>query len=193
MKWIGNLVPLPFFVIPVVYGYRLLTAGFRPDPSGYTWIGIGFAAGWLAVALLGGLPNPWLRCRLMAREAIQPVRGQWFVGCSPTGFKNALDPHQDIGILSLGFDEMTYVGDQSRWTMSRSEIKSIRFRPNVHTMLLLGGWLEIERQDGTALARVRVEPRSGIWVVSSLWLLPKLRRRIADWWLGPSSSRNRVS
>ena len=67
-----------------------------------------------------------------------------FVGCATPTYAGWLDPHEDVGFLLMEGDRLVFHGDRLNLVMMKADIATVRYRPNVHTMVGLGRWVSVE-------------------------------------------------
>lgn len=180
-KWIGNLIPLPFFLGPVAYGLWLLFSTFHPDLRGNWWIGGGFVSGWLSLNLFGLTGNRKLRKELIKRFGEHKRLPHWFVGFARPSYRSALDPHEDLGFLMLHADELEFEGDSFRIALQKQDITRIHFLPNTHSLLLLGRWIAIEGTVESKSVRMLIEPRERGTLIGNLFFGVKVKKEIEGW------------
>lgn len=157
----GNLAPLvlacPLFVLAVM---RILKVG--PD-FGVFGLTLGFfIVGWLATNFLGLWGNGKMRRVMEARfrsEHPDDDRPRFFVGFARPTFRGLLDPHEDVGFLVVGDDEVLFFGSENQVRMPWSVVSAVGTRRNIHSWLGLGGWICVEGVVGGQVVRLLVEPR----------------------------------
>jgi hypothetical protein len=135
------------------------------DPLGapLAWLVGGQVAGWLGVAFLGGTSNQAMREELavrLARRLPAPPASADFVGLSTTQHRSLADPHEDVGFLYLQPNGLSFWGEKYQMHVPWQSIESIRSRPNVHTWLGLGGWIELVGVEHGTPFRLWIEPRA---------------------------------
>ncbi len=156
-KLMSNLVPALVFVPIFSTGIVL----FQRDQSVAAAVCFGSSVvfGLFAVNLLGLFQN-----RIMRAELKPLVHGRreplWFVGIGKPGAVGALDPHEDLGFLLLTQSGVEFIGELSHYQIPYTNIFSVSFSMNAHSLLGLGRWIAIEgRHDGKKF-RLLVEPRT---------------------------------
>ncbi len=173
-QWMGNVVPALVFVPGFLAGLVLiLTSG---DPLGLgLWLLVGsFALGWLTVNAFGLFANQAMRAELSARLGLTASGGE-FVGFARPTYRSGLDPHEDVGFLVLGEEGLRFTGDTLTVDLPWDAVERIRLRPNIHTLLGLGGWISIEGHLDGAPVRMLVEPRNH----NTLWANARERRDLS--------------
>lgn len=157
----GNLIPAllaaPFLVVSVDE-----LARHGPTAKGL-FLGLGFlAVGWLAVNFIGLIGNASLRraveMRFKDTYGFDRAR-KWFVGFSRPGHRGLLDPHEDVGFLVFRDGLLEYFGERYRYEIPFADVRAVKKRPNVHSVLGLGGWVSVEAEAGGKPVRLLVEPR----------------------------------
>ncbi|MBS1723680.1 MAG: hypothetical protein JSS66_12085 [Armatimonadetes bacterium] len=180
---VGNIVPL-LIALPllVLGGIKAQTEGFFGQALllllgsvSVAWLAtnfIGLAGGWGLKAEMG---------RRLHQERPFDKSEKLFVGFSRPQFSGWLDPHEDVGFLIIHADRLEFFGGGRRVELSKSNVEKIRFKPNIHTWVGLGGWTAIEGQaDGTPV-RMLVEPRERPTHLGNAVLGRRLRKRLAEW------------
>lgn len=154
---------------------------------------------WLGLVVLGGIVAAvslnWLGCldnaRMKAefleayRARVGSLKGEkFFVGFAQPGFSSLLDPHQDIGFLSIDQDQIDFVGELFQVRLARKDCVSVSFRPNPHSLLGYGGWICIEgKQSGTPF-RLQIEPREKSTLIQNKKLAHAVKKRLEAWLKG---------
>lgn len=114
--------------------------------------------GWLALAFFGLWSNSAMRTELgqrFGRERGQANGSVLFVGLSRANYRSLLDPHEDIALLIFYSDELEVYGEKNQFRLRRESISSLRLRPNTHSLILLGGWIEFGCGEQTFLIESR--------------------------------------
>lgn len=180
----GNLLPAIFALPPMAYGvWRLYVASQILGP-GLVWIGAGVVAGWLAMNFLGLYQNGRMR-RDMLRD-YRSERGEdgldkLFVGMARPTYSSIVDPHEDVGFLILHGDRLEYWGEDLKVSLGRSQIKDVRFRPNAHSLVGLGGWISIEGISDGKPVRLLIEPREKSTLLGNIAFSRQLRKKLERW------------
>lgn len=176
---IGNLLPIlcaaPFGILGLVLMYRegaLLGRGFAV-------FSLTPIVGWLAVNWLGLFENGAMR-RAMERRAIHLPDERWFVGAATPTFVGLLDPHEDVGFLWIDDENIGFFGEHLRISIRRASVTSIRFRPNIHSLIGLGRWVSIEAVIDGHPAQLRIEPRERPTLFGNRRLSRAIRDRLMD-------------
>ncbi len=154
--------------------------------KGLLWLSVTPVAGWIAVNFLGLYQNRIMHREMTLRlrsERPNPPYRRYFVGMATPAFRGLLDPHEDVGFLLVHPDKIEFFGERIRVEIHRPEIREIRIRPNVHTLIGLGRWVSIEAEVDGKQARLMVELRQRPTLLGNLLmsrtLLKKLRRWLA--------------
>ncbi|GMV88309.1 MAG: hypothetical protein AMXMBFR81_12400 [Chthonomonas sp.] len=171
----GNVVPTLLFLPGFAAGLVLIL--LTGDPLGLgLWLLVGsFAVGWLAVNALGLYGNQAMRTELSARVGLSASGGD-FVGFARPAYRSGLDPHEDVGFLVLGREGLRFAGDSLQVELPWAAVERVRLRPNIHSLLGLGGWVSIEGSLDGAPVRMLVEPRNH----NTLWANSRERRALAQ-------------
>lgn len=155
-KLMANLVPALAFVPVFAIGLMLYQRG--QHTAALAFLIASPIVGLVAVNFLGLYQNSQMKLELrglLGKEDAEPI----FVGFSRPGSISALDPHDDLGWLVVGTRSVKFFGEKGAYDLPWSDIRAVRFRPNVHTLLGLGRWISFEGlKDGKQL-RMMVEPR----------------------------------
>jgi hypothetical protein len=183
-KLMANLVPACFFV-------PLFAAGLLLFQRGHVSLALALfaatpVAGWLAVNSFGLFENRKMKAEL--RRLLDGVAGAVFVGFAPPGRVSALDPHQDLGWLLIHPDRIEFRGERATHVMMRGEIGSVRFRPNVHSLVGLGRWISIEGTRNGKPVRMLIEPRERSTLLANRKLGAQLLDRLLSWMNSPHTS-----
>lgn len=148
----------------------------------------GFAAmtvtAWVAVNFLGLVGNASMKRALGFRldtERPDLSNERFFVGLATPKHRGMLDPHEDVGFILLGNDSLEVYGDTLRLTLGKSEIETIRFRPNVHSMVGLGRWISIEGTTDGVKFRLNLEPRERNTLLGNRAFGKVLLARLQEW------------
>ncbi len=155
-KWMANLLPLLCWVPFAVGGIVLFQEGLR-TLAFVAWALVPLA-GWFGINLFGLYQNEAMKREL---HSLRPADAKLvrFVGIATPRHRSLLDAHEDVGWLILEEDSLRFVGERKRIQLAKNEIRSVRFRPNVHSLLGLGRWIAIEGTHEGKRFLLRVEPR----------------------------------
>lgn len=133
-----------------------------------------------------------------------------FVGMARPTYNSIVDPHEDVGFLvfhgegegpslrdpsyaGTGHESgserssradsarLEYWGEKLKVVLRRSQIKSIGFRPNAHTLVGLGGWVSVEAIADGKPVRLMIEPRERSTLLGNVRFAKLLRRNLAAW------------
>lgn len=191
-KWLGNLLPALFFLPPMAYGIYWMLEQDNIIGAGLWWIVFGTVLGWIGLNLFGLIQNAFMR-REMKRELsakqIEFDCPHYFVGFSSPRFFSILDAHEDVGFVFLREATLEFVGEANELKVPRREIKSISFRPNIHTWVGLGRWISIEGTHKGTRFRMNVEPREKNILMLNLLASGKIKREIEDWQVQTNGSK----
>lgn len=178
----GNLIPAALSVPFGVLGWL----SYRPESglSGASlWYLVAFpVAGWVCANLFGYFQNARMREELIRKigpKNLPMPADRCFVGFARPSFRGILDAHEDVGFLEFGETELKFRGETHEVALCWNQIRTVAFRPNLHTLVLLGGWASVEGEvDGTPV-RLLVEPREKPTMFGSFLMNRGLRRKIA--------------
>jgi len=186
-KWLGNLVPIPFWLIPTVTGVWLTFHSGKILGPGLWILVAGQFIGWIALNLFGLFENGRIKRDSMRNLTLRrpPAAGPViFVGCASSRHHSLLDAHEDVGFLAFGPHELEFIGDEKRVRLIREQITKVRFLPNVHSLLGLGRWISVEAIINGMPVRLLVEPRERNTLLGNLALSGWLKKTIVDWRAG---------
>ncbi|MDI9635570.1 hypothetical protein QPK87_14115 [Kamptonema cortianum] len=179
----GNLLPIlfcaPFLALALrEFGDAGATTLF------FVWVASFCVSGWLAINFLGLTGNRSLKRTLRRRLPVlyeDLTADSIFVGFSRPGHRGLLDPHQDIGFLVIGENDLTFFGEIQKFSLEKDLITSISSKPNIHSVLFLGGWIAITAQAGERLYQMRIEPREKSTLLGNNRYRRRLIRQLNDW------------
>jgi hypothetical protein len=186
-KWLGNIVPMLFWILPTVGGVIwVFLSGKILGPGFWVLIG-GQVLGWISLNLFGLYENGRIKRDSMRNLALRrpPAPGPViFVGCASTRHHSLLDAHEDVGFLAFGPHEIEFIGDDRRMRILREQIQKVHFQPNVHSIVGLGRWISIEATINGLPVRLLLEPRERNTLLGNFMLSGWLRQVIEDWQRG---------
>jgi len=186
-KWLGNLVPMFFWLAPTAVGVYLVIQSTKMIGPGLWLVIGGQVVGWIALNLFGLFENGRIKRDSMRNLTLRrpPAPGPViFVGCSSTRHHSLLDAHEDVGFLSFGPEELEFIGDDKRMRITREQIVKVHFSPNVHTIVGLGRWIVVEAMINGLPARLLLEPRERNTLLGNLLISKWLKGVIVDWRAG---------
>lgn len=159
-------------VIPLLLGLLVGVVSFVVNPILGAIAGI--IAAYFGVHQWGFFENAKIDRELRARTG-KDGELIGFVYCEPP---TMLDAHAEIGILNLESDRLTINTEAANYSLNRDQIVAIGRRSNIHSLLLLGGWIAIELADGKAF---RFESRKLNTMGASRKRTNQLYRELSDW------------
>ena len=183
-KWLGNLIPALFWVPPAVIGLYQVVVKSQFIGTGLWLLMLSTVLGWLAVNQFGFFENARMKKQL---ENILKVSGQevgserFFVGFATPKFSSMLDAHEDVGFLSIYPDHISFVSELRSIELSKGDIHEVRFRPNVHSIILLGRWVSLEGKSGGKEIRLLIEPRERTTLLGNRLYGTRLLHRLKKW------------
>jgi hypothetical protein len=186
-KWLGNLVPIFFWLVPTVGGIVWIFLSGKILGSGLWLLLSGQVIGWIALNFFGLFENARIRRDSMRNLTLRrpPAPGPViFVGCASSRHHSMLDAHEDVGFLAFGPYELEFIGDEKRMCILREQITGVRFLPNVHTIVALGRWISVEAIINGLPVRLLLEPRERNSMLGNLALSGWLKKTIEDWRAG---------
>jgi len=180
----GNVVPLSLALPLLGLGLGMMYLSGRIFSPGLGLVALSIIVGWLMTNFFGLYENHIMKqqmaWRLNAALKDLPTR-RYFVGVATPSFKGMLDPHEDVGYLLIFRDRIDYHGEKMRLSLKRSEIRGFERRPNIHTLIALGGWLSIlAERDGKAI-ELKVEVRERPTLRANRRLTRLLFSRLRQW------------
>ncbi|MBX3118009.1 MAG: hypothetical protein KF784_03020 [Fimbriimonadaceae bacterium] len=183
-KFMGNFLPALFSLPFGVLGFFAMFRQGQLIGSGLLWFALWPLSAIVLVNFLGLFQNGQMRQLLAKRLSAplaEPKTASWFVGFARPAFKDLLDPHEDVGFLVLRDDRIEFLGESIQVEIQKRQIHKISFRPNVHTIIGLGGWLSVDGTvDGTRV-RLLVEPREKKTLLGNLLLNRRIRKKLRAW------------
>jgi hypothetical protein len=182
-KWMGNLLPLLFWLPPTTYGVYWMAKNGQIVGLGLWCLIAASILGWLAVNFLGLWQNRRMR-RQLARildAKGEKVMDSPFVGIATPSYSSLLDPHEDVGFLKFEPGRLIFLSETRRLELNRPGLKRVNFRANVHTLLGLGRWVCIEGEIEGKPIRLQVEPREKPTLLANMLYSKSLMQRIQRW------------
>ncbi|HVT12165.1 MAG TPA: hypothetical protein VHE55_07850 [Fimbriimonadaceae bacterium] len=183
-KWMGNLIPilcmLPFGLV----GTLLMVKAHEVTAVGVVLCVLALVVGWLAVNQFGFFGNAKLRREIQRKvlaKAGKDASGGTFVGFARPSYIGLLDAHEDLGFLFVGAESLEYLGEQHQVSVAKADVKGVRFRANVHSLLGLGRWVSIEAIHKGKPVRLLVEPREEATLLGNRKRGTRLRKEIEEW------------
>lgn len=175
-KLMANLLPALFFV-------PLFAIGMIMYQRGEPIVGVALMAaapivGVFAVNRFGLFENEKMKKELASTRLSDT---SIFVGLGKPGSLGPLDPHDDIGWLTISPDAIEFLGEGGKYRVLRSEVRDVRFRRNVHSVLGLGRWVSIEAQRDGKNLRMLIEPREHRTHLANKKLGTELQKQLRDW------------
>lgn len=183
-KWLGNLIPALFWLPPAVIGVYLIAFKNQLTGAGVWYLVASTVLGWAAVNVFGLFENSRMRRQL---EHILQAKGtelgseRYFVGFATPSYSSMLDAHEDVGFLVIHKDRLQFLSESRSIELYKTEIHQIRYRPNVHSILLLGRWISAEGVSGGKPIRLLVEPREKKTLLGNRLFGPKIRAALTAW------------
>jgi hypothetical protein len=158
----GNLVPFMFWFPLALSG--IVTVWRTGDYSGTgLWFLVSATlVGWGSMNQFGLFANQHMKKQLnhiLVAQGNDLPKDRWFVGFATPKYSSTLDPHEDVGFLFLLPDRLKFVSETRLVEVMKSDIREVRFRPNVHTLLLAGRWISLEGEVADKAVRLLLELR----------------------------------
>ncbi|HZH99226.1 MAG TPA: hypothetical protein VEX38_09665 [Fimbriimonadaceae bacterium] len=189
-RLMGNVLPMLIALPPAILGVVLMITRGEILGLGLALFAVSPVLGWIATNYLGLFQNKKMKreLELRLRSSRQKLpSSRYFVGIATPTFKGLIDPHEDVGFLILHGDEIEFWGDSLNIIIAKQEIRDVRFRPNIHTLIGLGRWVSIEGEIGGKPVRLAVEVRDRSTLIGNLRRSKALRQRLLQW-LGEKGS-----
>lgn len=179
----GNLIPAVFWLPPLAIGLTLMLVDAEVSTLGIGLLVASTVLGWLAVNAFGLYQNRAMQLEtrsLLKGRANIPANAP-FVGYASPRYTSLLDAHEDVGYLLSLPDRLVFQSQMRRVEITRSQLRRIGFRPNVHTLLLLGRWISIEGLADGRPIRMLIEPRMRGTLLGNFRRSRELRDRLRAW------------
>ena len=183
-KWLGNLIPAVFWLPPAVAGIYQIAAKGQLIGLGLWLLIASTVLGWLAVNFFGFFENAKMRAsleRILTTEGKSLAGEKVFVGFATPKYSSMLDAHEDVGFLRILSDKLIFVSESRTIEIQKADVHGVRFRPNVHSVLLLGRWVSVEAKVGDQQIRLLVEPREKPTLLGNRFYGKKLLATLRAW------------
>jgi hypothetical protein len=183
-KWLGNVIPALFYLPPLAYGVYWMIQQDEILGAGLWWVAASPVLAWMALNFFGFWENRKMQrelARELAAKDAKPPDDAVFVGFASPKFHGVLDAHEDIGFLVLRPEEIEFRGEHRSVKVPRGDVKTVRYRPNVHTLVGLGRWVSVEGISKGQPFRLLVEPRVKSTMIGNLMHGKRLRAQIEGW------------
>jgi len=144
-------------------------------------VAAGLILGVLVFHFTGLFANAQMRKQL---AEVAPPEPRFFVGFATAGYQGALDPHEDVGWLSLQPDKLAYVGEKFVFDVGRSQLDGLRTGAGIHS-LVGGGWIVLEGSRDRQRFVLRFESRETDRVFGLHRANLALRQAISTWLNAP--------
>lgn len=161
-KWMGNLVPALFWLPLALTGIVIVARTGDYAGAGLWFLVSATLVGWGSMNQFGLFANQHMKkqlSRILAAQGKDLPKDSWFVGFATPKYSSTLDPHEDVGFLFVLPDRLKFVSETRLVEVMMSDIREVRFRPNVHSVLLAGRWISIEGEVAGKAVRLLVELR----------------------------------
>ena len=176
-------MPALFYLPFAAVGTGLIIARSEFIGIGLWWLVASVVVGWLAMNFLALAGNQFMR-RQLRRELneVHPLSSEAiFVGYARPGFRSALDPHEDLGFLTLEPNHLMFVGEIYRFTLPRHTVSRVTFRMNPHTLVGLGRFVRVTGLIDGRPTDVLLEPREKLTLLGNLRAGTRLAKQIRGW------------
>ncbi len=183
-KWMGNIIPALFWLPAAAAGLTWMIVNSQILGLGLWLLVLSTVLGWIALNQFGFYQNGRMRRQL--EKILRAGQGDLtqdrnFVGYASPKYAGMLDAHEDVGFLCFLPDRLRFVSETRMVEMSREQVKSVRFRANVHTMVGLGRWISVEGETDGKPIRLLIEPRDRGTMLGNLRMGKKLQSKIRRW------------
>jgi hypothetical protein len=177
----GNLLPALCAAPFAATGFWLLHKyGYAYPPVGVSMLSA-IVAGFLGLNWFGYFGNAEMREAMVAKLG-EPPPHSLFVGFSRPGQMDWLDPHEDIGFLTVEPQALRVQGERLRIAINRTSVTSIELAPNAHTLLGLGGFVRIDALDAEKKPTILlIETREEPTLFDNKRRRKQLRDRLRAW------------
>lgn len=189
-KVLGNLIPATVWLIPAAYGLAVMASTRILLGPGLVLLGVSTILGWLALNSFGLFENLQMQKELeKILESRKDKLGaeSWFVGLTTPKYRGLLDAHEDVGFLEILPDRLSFVSETRKIEFPLSEVRSVGYRANVHSVVLLGRWVSLEGESGGKPIRMLLEPRESGTMLGNFRESRVLRARLVSWAKGKNS------
>ena len=183
-KVLGNLVPTIVWLIPTAYGLAVMAATRVLLGPGLAMLLISTVLGWLALNSFGLFENLQMQRELeqiLKNRKDEVAAESWFVGLTTPKYRGLLDAHEDVGFLQILPEKLSFVSETRKIELLKSEIRRIRYRGNVHSLVFLGRWVSVEGESGGKPVRMLLEPRERPTMLGNFRESSVLRARLTKW------------
>jgi len=180
----GNLLPLLIWAPLVIGGLVIILRARQIVSLGVEMVAAGQVLGLVALNYLGLFENRSMKKAMMREFGILEPKSRgysMFVGYASPSFSGFLDPHEDVGVLYLGGENVEFIGETRTLKASRKDVSSILLRPNVHSIVGLGGWVSIQGVAEGKAFEWRFEPRERDTLLGNRRLRKALRNHLLNW------------
>jgi len=176
--------------LPALFWFPFLVAGLvvmakQRDPLGPgLWLLVaGTVIGWLAVNRWGLFENERMKrqLELMMRAKGTLPSDAIFMGLATPKFSSALDPHEDVGFLTISSENLRFVSETREIDVPASSVTSVHFSPNVHSLLFRGRWIAVEGEMDGKPIRLLLEPRKYKTLLANRREGKALLAKLAQW------------
>ena len=142
-QWLGNLIPLG---LAIAVGSVLFRCGVPIRCLA------AIAVAWVGVSHWGFFENTKIDQELRAKTNADGELIGYVFKKNPT----ALDAHAEIGILNVSPQKLSVTSEDGIFEIPRQDIVSITRQSNIHSLLVLGGWVVVTLAHG---AEFKLESR----------------------------------
>ena len=134
-QWLGNALPLGL-------GIAVGSVLFPFDAAIRSLAAV--VAAWIGVSQWGFFENSEIEQELRAKTLAEGELIGFVFKKNPT----ALDAHAEIGILTVSPKKLSVVTEDGKVEILRQDVTSITKLRNIHSLILLGGWVVLILADG---------------------------------------------
>jgi len=188
-KVLGNLIPAIVWLIPTTYGLAVMATSRILLGPGLILLGVSTVLGWLALNSFGLFENLLMQKELeqiLKNRKDAPAPESWFVGLTTPKYRGLLDAHEDVGFLEILPDRLSFTSETRRLEFLATEVRSVRYRVNVHSLVLLGRWVSVEGVSAGKPVRMLLEPRERPTMLGNFRESGVLFGRLSKWAKGKS-------
>ena len=136
---------------------------------------------WIGINFFGLFQNRAVRKELSSKLPNDSTGRAVLVGFSRPNRTQLIHHHEDVGWLLMNPDSIEFIGDTHRYKMMKTEIRSVKTKWNINTILGLGRWVCIDGIVDSKRIRMLLESREKSTLFANFGYTKQLCRRIAEW------------
>lgn len=164
-QWLGNLIPLAAAGLAFVVSF----------PLGLGWQCLfSILIAWVGVSQWGFYENKTIESELRERTGSNGELIGFVFKNPPT----ALDAHAEVGLMKIDDEFLVVVTEDETHSIHETEVLGVKRQMNIHSLLLLGGWVCLILADGSTF---RFESRKYSTMLRSSLRTKQLLAEIKQW------------